>query len=377
MPVTDEPTKHARLGPSSAHRWINCPGSLRMSEHAVRTDEGSPWATEGTIAHSLGEILARRAMGESVDHMLTAWEDHEFYPEYGEYPAVHKEMMVHAQGYADFIFEQSEFMDAETYFFEERVETGIPEVWGTADAILVSEKTIHVIDFKYGSGVPVSAERNPQLLLYGLGAMRKFHPDAERVIVSVYQPRVRDGVSSYSVTSQWLQFWADEVVAPAAREALSSHGHLAPSASNCRWCPAAGFCKARAAMELRHDFGTEPEMMKGKDIAEVLPKLPDIQKWIEQVKANALLRAEFEDIPGYRVEQGRGTRKILDSDGAIDRLQEAGYDFDQIASVKVNGITALKKVMEDGDDLDTLLGDTLGYTGGGPKLVRDKEEDNE
>lgn len=375
--MTDEPTKHARLGPSSAHRWINCPGSLRMSEHAVQTDEGSPWATEGTIAHSLGEILARMAMGENYKSDHEKWYNEEFEPEYGEDIPLLNEMTKHAMGYADFILEQSEFMNAETYFFEERVETGIPEVWGTADAILVSEKSIHVIDFKYGSGVPVSAERNPQLLLYGLGAMRKFHPDAERVIVSVYQPRVRDGVSSYSVTSQWLKFWADEVVAPAAREALSSHGHLAPSASNCRWCPAAGFCKARAAMELRQDFGTEPEAMNGKDIADLLPKLPDIKKWIEQVQKNALLRAEFEGIPGYKVEQSRGTRKIIDSDAAIDRLQEAGYDFDQIASVKVNGITALKKVMEDGDDLDTLLGDTLGYTGGGPKLVREKEEDNE
>ena len=106
--MTDEPTKHARLGPSSAHRWINCPGSLRMSEHAVQTDEGSPWATEGTIAHSLGEIMARRAMGEDVDSDRDEWYRNEFYYEYGVDPARHREMTGHAQGYADFIFEQSE-----------------------------------------------------------------------------------------------------------------------------------------------------------------------------------------------------------------------------------------------------------------------------
>lgn len=368
-------SNHSPLGPSSAHRWINCPGSLRMAKLAPpEPEEGSPFAVEGTIAHSLAELYVKKVVLGERPSLKTFKK--EFEAEYGDDPVRWQEMHEHAKAYAEFVMERAEFMPGDSYtiHLEERVKTGIEGVWGTADCVIVGENVIEVIDFKYGSGVPVSAERNPQLLLYGKGALETFGSDeVTRINVSIFQPRVFNGESTYSVTRQWLDFWCAEVVAPAAREALSGHGHLAPSASNCRWCPAAGFCKARAAMELRHDFDVEPEFMTGKDLAEVYPRLGDIEKWTKQVKDAALHVAEDSGLPGYKVVEKRGSRKITNPDEAIDRLQGAGYDFDSIAVVTPRGITELRKLV--GDGLDELLGDAVEFKGGGPSLVKENTDE--
>ena len=209
------PTKHALLSASSSERWIHCPPSARLSESYE--DKGSDYAAEGTDAHSLCEFKLKTALGMEADDPT---EDLTYYDQ---------EMDDCVTGYAAYVLEQVE---------------AAKEVCSDPDG------TLQIIDFKYGLGVLVSAEENPQMMCYALGALELFDDiyDISTVRMTIYQPR-RDNLSTYELSKEDLFRWAEDVLKPAADLAFAGDGNFL-CGEWCGFCKAKNACRARAAANL-------------------------------------------------------------------------------------------------------------------------------
>ena len=203
------PKGHAILSASSSDRWLHCPPSARLCE--TYEDKGSNYAAEGTDAHSLCEYKLRKALGmEATDPT----ENLDWY---------NAEMEDCATGYASFIMELLEeakqTRSDPVVLIEQRVDFSrwVEQGFGTSDAILISAGTMHVIDYKHSLGILVSADDNPQMKCYALGALELFDDiyDIDTVSMTIYQPR-RQNISTYEVSKDDLYQWADEVLKPTA-----------------------------------------------------------------------------------------------------------------------------------------------------------------
>lgn len=275
-------------------------------------------------------------------------------------PEAREDMEKYVAGYCDLIEDRMREHKEPSLFLEQRYDTGIPEVWGTADAVIVSAAHIEVIDFKYGQGVAVSAENNPQLMLYALGALNAFDlvGTAEHVSMTIYQPRIGN-VSTYSMTTDDLYLWRDNVAAPAARLALSSNAPLNPSDSACRFCPASGICRARVQSIADIDF-REPDLLTVEEMAEHLSRVKSIRDWCTALEITALDQAYAGkiEIPGWKVVRSSGRRSIPDDQAAIEVLTQAGFPASRVARSSVQTLGTLEKVVG-AAKLSALLGDLI------------------
>lgn len=374
-------TEHARLSPSSAERWLNCPGSVRLSaQSATGVHSDSPYAWEGTLAHRVAEILAARHFGlikkAKYKERLLHWRD---LTEAGGYDP--DEMIRYGMDYVELL---QSFMDEHdgheglSIYLEIRVDPGIPASGGTADAAIVCLECchVHIIDYKYGRGVAVFAEDNPQLKIYGLGVLEELGDSVtSSVCMTVHQPRL-ESVSHSCVDADELRLWRDIVVIPAARLALSQDAYLQPSETACRWCPVAGECSARTTYMTRRDFGN-PELLSPEELAEILAVLPDIEDWAAQVKDTALRRAYHDgvEIPGYKVVMSSGRRSITDHEAALKKLAKAGYDESQTARITTKTLGDLERLVGGRQKLDKILGPTVAKGPGKESLVEIEDDD--
>lgn len=338
---------HALLGASSAHRWLECTPSARLEERAGIPDEGSPFAAEGTAAHEyaelelsyrLGEINRRSYAGRLKKHKATEWWGPEMEEAVGDY--------------ASYVCEQVEGLKAEGKtpyaYLEQRVDYSefVPGGFGTADAVILSDGEIHVIDLKYGKGVPVSAEGNPQLRLYALGAALAYMDlfCFDDVHMTIVQPRL-GSVSSDSMSLNDLLDWAEFYVKPRALKADAGEGELRPSEHACRWCRVKAVCRARAEASLKaacEDFSLDslpespeeaemsvplPDLLEVEEVAELLPLLPAIEAWAKDVQEWALAQARDRGtrFPGYKLVEGRSNRKVVQPGAAMDALSLEGF----------------------------------------------------
>ena len=374
--MSDHNKAHATLSPSSAERWIECPASIRLTASMDRRDDsGSVWAAEGTRAHTLAEIEASHFFG------LTATEDYQTFraawlrsaEEHGDDV---EEMERHARSYVSLLADlQADMGPGTTVHLEKRMQTGIAGCWGTGDCVLVHPSKIRVVDYKYGRGVAVAAEDNPQLRLYGLGALEMFDGvlgDAETVGMTIHQPRV--GSTSHEVmTAAALREWRETVARPAAVETLSPEARFGPSESACRWCPAAGICKVRAAHVIERDFGN-PNLLNADELADAWRSLSEIRDWCNAVEAEALHQAYSENVslPGLKVVLSGGRRSIADPEAAIDVLVGAGYTPEQVSRKSVRTFKDLERLIGK-SRLGELLGDLLVRSPGKPALVDESD----
>ena len=335
------PDKHAILAPSAAHRWLVCTPCAQLE--ATLPQETSEYAREGTLAHSLCE------------HKLRIWLDHEAaYTAYST-TGVPGEMNEMTDRYADYVIEELIAQRANTPDAKLLVEvpldfTGyVPDSFGTSDVVIVSDDTLIVIDFKYGKGVRVDAEGNPQLRLYALGAYLALNEiyDFTKVRTVVFQPRL-DHIDSEDLTVESLLLWAREVVKPRAEMASKGEGPYQPG-EHCRFCRAAAVCRARAeeAFKVVDKASELPPTLADEEIAAVLGKLDATEAWIKSIREYALDKAvkEGKHWPGYKLVEARTLRKIGDQVAALDRLEQAGYDKDDVTNVKLKGLTELPRLL--------------------------------
>lgn len=364
------PDAHALLGPSSAHRWLACTPSARLEEGLE--DQGSDYAREGTLAHRLGELQLRERWEAPIDQ--------EDFEEVRSDPMYSGAMEEHIGAYVTFVEER--MAEAKTrcadprIFIEQviRLDEYVPEAFGTADCIILADGLMDVIDFKYGKGVPVSAEDNPQMKLYALGCYLalSFAYDIPRIRMTIFQPRL-DSVSSAEISRDDLLDWAKQELKPRADLAWEGKGDFAPGAETCRWCKAAPICRARADYQLelaRYDFA-QPATLTPEEVAAILLRLPDFTSWATQVTEFAQDAAVNKGItiPGFKVVEGRSNRKYVDEDAIAKALRKAGYKVADIYKPKaLLGITAMEKLLGK-HRMETLIAPYITKPPGAPTLV--------
>ena len=371
------PDRHASLGPSKAHQWINCPPSIRLEEGFP--DKGSQEASEGTLAHKLAEEMLRYNNHEltkaQYNKRLKAIQADEMY---------NGAMQEYVEGYASFVWEQvSEIKKVckdPLILFEQELhyEKYVPDGWGTSDVVIIADDTAHVIDFKYGKGVGVAAKDNPQLRLYALGAYLEFSElyDIREVKMTIVQPRL-ENISSDVISAEDLIKWAETVAAPAAQQAINGEGRQAVG-EHCRWCKAKASCKAQRDYQLelaKYDFA-EAGLMDEDEIADVLSRVDELVSWAGAVKEYALQQAveNHTKYPGFKLVEGRSNRKYTDEAKIAEELRKASYTEEQIYKPReIYGITAMEKLLGK-RKFTELVGKYVEKPEGKPTLVPESDK---
>ncbi len=327
---------HAKLGPSGAHRWMVCAASVAMEAEMPEGKSDSPHIIEGNTAHALAEMAL--ANDQNADAYLgTRFNDDLIH--------VDQEMVEYVQEYLDYVRGLGGKL-----LVEQRVDLTrwVPEGFGTADAVVFHEGTLHVVDLKYGKGVPVNAERNPQAMCYALGALNEydFLFDIQAVCLVVHQPRL-DSVSEWEISRDDLLAWGDDDLKPAAELALSDDAPFNPGEKQCRWCAAKPVCRALAEHNLAvasEGFSVvgdpvepkDPNKLSNDEIAQILPELNGLSDWIKAVEAYALSQLERgEAVPGYKLVEGRSLRKWADEADAEAALKRSKLKVADIFTKKL------------------------------------------
>ena len=352
--------KHALLSASSAHRWISCPPSALLSKKFE--DSSSSFAQEGTDAHTLAQHKLEKLLGLPTRDPT---ESLSFYDE---------EMKDHAENYAAFVLEQVEkaketCVDPQV-LIEQKLDFSryVPEGFGHVDCLIIADGTLTVIDYKYGLGVKVSSEKNPQMFCYALGGLALFDGiyDIDNVRLVIYQPR-RENISEYTISKSELIQWAEDVLSPTAELASKGEGEY-KAGEHCQFCKAKATCRKRAEYNLelaKYDFEV-PATLDHDEIAAILVKADELVSWANDVKEYALKEAlngtKFE---GFKLVAGRSNRKYTDEAAAADLVIAAGKDPYEKKLLGITAMTALlgKKVFED------ILGGLTYKPPGKPVLV--------
>lgn len=330
--------RHALLSASSSKRWLNCAPSARLEEQFGREDAG-PYAEEGTAAHALAEHKVKKCLRRRSKRPVSDYQC--------------DEMEECTDEYASYVMEQVELAKQDckdpVVLIEQRLDYSayVPEGFGTGDLLIVADKTLTVIDLKYGKGVAVDAEWNPQMMLYGLGALELFDAiyDIDTVRMTIYQPRL-GSVSTWEISVSDLMAWVETELKPKAQLAIHGEGEF-HCGSWCRFCKAKNTCRARAEEYLRlaqMEFKT-PALLSDEEIAEVLKVADELAKWSADVYAFATDEAITygKKWTGFKLVEGRSNRKYTDEEEVAEAAKAAGYT--DIYKKSLVGITEMEKLM--------------------------------
>lgn len=353
-------SKHALLSPSSSHRWMNCTPSAMLE--AEFENKSSQAVEEGTAAHAFCEHKLKKALRMRSKRPISDYDS--------------DEMQEHTDAYVEFVLEQLEIAKQTCkdpiILIEQKVDFSdyVPDGFGTADCLIVSDDKLQIIDFKYGLGVLVEAEENPQMKCYALGALAIYDSlyDITEVSMSIFQPR-RENVSTWTVLVEDLRAWAEEELKPKAEMAIRGDGDFC-AGEWCQFCRAAVKCRARAEEKLKiaqEEFKLPP-LLTDEEIEEILPILPDITKWANDIAAYALESAVHhgKEWNGYKVVEGRSNRKYFDEDAVAKAAKEHGYT--DIYKQSLINITEMQKLMGK-KDFEEIIGGLLIKPQGKPTLV--------
>ena len=366
------PDVHARLNPSSAERWIHCPGSVALSEQCPPPGS-SEYADEGTKAHSIAEAKLRQIIGEITPKELEKIiKKHQPDGEMEEATDFYRDQVVEILAAAG---KDAELMVEQRF----SLNRWAPESFGTSDAVVIGDGKIEVIDLKYGKGVKVSAKGNPQLRMYGAGAANLFEGmyDFDTVRMTIIQPRL-DHVSTEELPLEELMSWMKDVVKPAAREAYDGTGEI-DAGDWCRWCPAKAVCRKRAEknLELAKMEFKSPDLLSADEIGEVLRQAEELSKWTSDVQAYALEQAlAGEHFDGWKLVEGRSNRTITDQIKAAELLKAAGFDEAILFKHELYGITQLEKNCGK-KKLTEVIGELIEKPQGKPVLVPESDKREE
>lgn len=355
---------HALLSASSAHRWLHCTPSPRLEERYE--DSESPAAAEGTAAHELAEHKLRQRLDQPSERP--------------ENPLQNEDMDGYTDDYADRVMAELELASKENpaafLAIEQRLDFShiVPDGFGTGDAVIIAEPTMTIMDLKYGKGVKVDAEDNPQMRLYALGALRQFGMiyDIQTIRMVIFQPRINNiNVDEIPVTD--LLAWAEEVVKPAAAKAITGEGELV-AGDWCGFCRHAPKCPALARHYLQPiprkanetPAAPNPETLTDTQIAQIVEWSGEIKKWLNKVESYALDKANSgHAYPGLKLVEGRSVRRYTDETAVAEAVEKLG---ENPWEKKLLGITAMTKLLGKKRFNDT-LGNLVHKPAGKPTLV--------
>ena len=325
-------------------------------------NKSSNAAEEGTAFHALCEHKLKKALRRRSKRPVSSFNT--------------DEMEENSDGYVEFVLEQLEKAKQTCpdplVLIEQKVDLSdfVPGSYGTADCLMVSDDTLHIIDAKHGLGVLVDAERNTQLMCYGIAALGVYESlyDIKEVSLSIFQPR-RENVQTWTVSVEELKDWAENELKPKAQMAAKGEGEYCPG-EWCQFCRAAVKCRARAAEKLRiaeEEFKLPP-LLTDEEIESILPMLPDITKWANEISAYALEAAlnHGKQWSGFKVVEGRSNRKFSDEDAVAAAAKEHGYT--DIYRQSLITLTEMQKLMGK-KQFEEILGGLVIKPPGKPTLV--------
>ena len=344
------PDKHAKLSCSSSMRWINCPGSVHLSEYFPQST--SIYADEGTIAHLYLEKSVKddpQGRQAALDRAAAFYKEH---PEMGDSANSIRDNIDAMMAWILSEYQKEKAADpAVEVYSEQQVDLTayIPDGFGTTDVTIARTGFIHIIDLKYGKGVPVHAEGNTQLRLYALGMLEMLDMiyDIRQIRMTIYQPRLSN-ISTDEISASDLREWGSEVIRPAARLALSEDAPFS-AGSWCQFCPARETCRCRADhMMALENYRIKTTLTDG-EIGHILGEIDDLTKWAEDLKAAALTKIqEGGDIPGWKVVEGKSNRKFKDGTeekAIVAAARKAGFDKALLYETKMLTLSQIEKLM--------------------------------
>lgn len=351
---------HAVLSASGSHRWLNCTPSARLELEFENT--GSEAAREGTAAHALSEHKLKRALHMRSRRPVSDYDS--------------DEMEECTDAYVDFVMEQYEaarqVCEDPVILIEQKLDFScyVPDGFGTGDCLIISDDRLHIIDFKYGMGVLVEAQDNPQMKLYAIGALSVYDAlyDIREVSMTIFQPR-RENISTWTIPVEDLKAWAENELKPRAKMAYEGEGEYLPG-EWCTFCRAAVRCRARAEEKLRlaqTEFRMPP-LLTDAEIEDILAVLPDLTKWANEISAYALDAAlnHGKEWNGFKVVEGRSVRKYRDGAAVAEAAKEAGYK--DIYRQSLIPLTEMQRLMGK-DKFEEILGGLITKAPGRPTLV--------
>lgn len=339
-----EPVKaHAKLSASGAERWLKCPGSIRLE--APFPDSTSNYAEEGTLAHEIVELMLKHQFIEQMKPRTYS----AALGKLKKHPLFQPEMLNHAETYIDNIHRLVGLSKNPVVMSEQKISFGrwVPDGFGTCDTIIVTSDGIYIVDFKYGKGVPVSAEDNSQLKLYALGAYDLLSDiyDIKHVCVSIVQPRL-DSISSEIIpTADLLEF--GEFARAQAEKALTDTAEVNPG-DWCRFCKAKAVCKVRAEknIELAGFTNIPADTLTAEEVGRYIKLGENVASWLADLKEHALNELlKGKAIPGWKAVEGRSVRTWTDEAEALKAVMALGVEEAMLYERKPLSLSAIEKLM--------------------------------
>ena len=396
-------TQHAVFSPSSSHRWFACPGSIRLSQGIP--SRPSRYADEGSAAHALAAKCFETGT-EPSDHIGDSIGDPVAFP-------IDEPMAEAVATFTRFarVLAQSGYSLA----FEQRLDLShlAPDQFGTGDAVLHNPDTRHLVvaDFKFGIGVPVYPEDNPQLLAYASGAYHQIAVDAEVAALTlvIVQPRAPalTPIRHWNTTPSRLRDYEGEFRTAVAR-ANNPTAPLIPG-EHCRFCPAASICPAfrgRVMADARAEFAAismhtqspggngsrdmnagqgdnnagqgdnnagpitlpPPDTLTATDLGQILANAHLLEHWLDAVKAHALQQALDGNPPaGFKVVRKITHRKWTDEDAVAQKLKRVLPANSIWAPQKMRSPAQLEKAL--GKTRSAILAPFIVHPDGDPTLA--------
>lgn len=370
-------TEHSSVGPSGIASIILCPGMVRMQQGLE--DKPSFAAAEGTVAHRIGEL---RLNGKKIPKTGTIIEQE------GHKITVDTDMLDAVDMYVEHI---NSLRSLPFKAKEEKIEgkvsldhIGIPEVYGTVDyALSIPFKTLFVRDYKHGTGITVEAENSEQLMPYAIGVAGEMLETFETINIGIVQPRTREGdqIKIWETTPDHLVKWANTVLKPTVKLALSDNAPLVPGEKQCQWCKAKGVCPALAKQALtiaQADFAeyadfTPDEIVETvsiEKITEVYKQLPLLKSFIKAVEARVFNELSIGNrVEGFKLVKGRRSRDWKDELEAVNTLEELGID--PYLTKVVSPAQAEKLTDKQGKEVIKKL---VEYTDGTPSITTEDDK---
>ncbi|AQS52509.1 hypothetical protein BW727_100099 [Jeotgalibaca dankookensis] len=357
--------KHALLSASSSQKWLNNPKIARLEEIATeeyRVDDSNVYAEKGTIAHALAEAKLQSALGKQVSTPKSSYID--------------EDMEMYTDDYVQFVQERIyQFKHKPLVLIEQRLDFTeyAPEGFGTVDCVLVGDGTIQVIDFKYGKGY-VKTENNTQMMLYALGAIQMFDGiyDIQEIYMTIYQPRIGN-IDTWVIDKEALLDWANGELKEKAQLAYEGKGDFEPGPW-LRLTKLRAISKDRAIQLLmlqKYEL-KKAHLLTDAEITEILPKLDDLIDWAKSLKEYAEQQAidHQKQWPGFKLVEGRTTRKYMDVALVEQRANEKGIQ--DIHEVKLKALTKLEKQIGN-KKFNEIFGDLIMRSAGKIQLVPDSD----
>lgn len=348
---------HALLSASGAERWFNCTPSCRLEEQYGEPKKDTFFTHEGTIAHELAELLLNRA-SLSEKGFLSRYRALASDKLFENNEDAFDEMNIAVNVYVAYCNEQ--FAEAQSkdpvarMDLEQRLDltSYVPESFGTADCVILGGGVLEVIDLKYGMGVAVDPTWNKQLMLYGLGALRKYDMmfDVNTVQLTIVQPRLGN-IQSWQISVDELKSWAENELKEKAQLAFRGEGETNPG-EWCRFCTVKNKCRKLAEQQMdlaKYDF-KEPEVLSDEEIADIFLRAPKLVEWANGISEYALSKAVDDNKvwPGLKLVEGVSRRKWACNDDVVASTvcsEFPGLTEEELYDMKLKSLSSIEKLV--------------------------------